>query len=131
MRFVRPVLIIAGIIAMFYGIAVAALYDEQRSMLFAGAGNRCPAEMPAGYRVVRIATVDGERIIDAEMVMGYLHRSMEKLAEERTYTQNIPFTDPTDYLSSLSNNLGYFLTVEQPAGIDAPDRGPAPHPLIA
>src|SRR3970040_608506 len=81
---------------------------------------------PSTHGVFRIkATVDGEKVIDAEMVMGYLHRSMEKLAEERTYTQNIPFTDRTDYLSSMSNNLGYCLAVEKLAGIDVPERGNA------
>ena len=56
---------------------------------------------PSTHGVFRVKVrVDGERIIDAEMVMGYLHRSMEKLAEERTYTQNIPFTDRTDYLAA-------------------------------
>lgn len=55
-------LIIAGIIAMFYGIAVAGLYGEQRSMLFAGAGNRCPLERREGYRAVSITTTDGQRI---------------------------------------------------------------------
>jgi NADH-quinone oxidoreductase subunit D len=79
---------------------------------------------PSTHGVFRVkVTVDGERILDAEMVMGYLHRSMEKLAEERTYTQNIPFTDRTDYLSSMSNNLGYCLAVEKLAGIDVPERG--------
>ncbi len=79
---------------------------------------------PSTHGVFRIkATVDGEKILDAEMVMGYLHRSMEKLAEERTYTQNIPFTDRTDYLSSMSNNLGYCLAVEKLAGIEVPERG--------
>jgi NADH-quinone oxidoreductase subunit D len=65
------------------------------------------------------------------MVMGYLHRSMEKLAEERTYTQNIPFTDRTDYLSSMANNLGYCLAVEKLAGIDVPDRGNAIRVIMA
>ena len=79
---------------------------------------------PSTHGVFRVkVTVDGERILDAEMVMGYLHRSMEKLAEERTYTQNIPFTDRTDYLSSMSNNLGYCLAVEKLAGIGVPERG--------
>jgi NADH-quinone oxidoreductase subunit D len=79
---------------------------------------------PSTHGVFRVkVTVDGERILDAEMVMGYLHRSMEKLAEERTYTQNIPFTDRTDYLSSMSNNLGYCLAVEKLAGIEVPERG--------
>ncbi len=81
---------------------------------------------PSTHGVFRVKVrVDGEKIIDAEMVMGYLHRSMEKLAEERTYTQNIPFTDRTDYLSSMTNNLGYCLAVEKLAGIEVPDRGSA------
>jgi NADH-quinone oxidoreductase subunit D len=87
---------------------------------------------PSTHGVFRIkATVDGEKVIDAEMVMGYLHRSMEKLAEERTYTQNIPFTDRTDYLSSMANNLGYCLAVEKLAGIDVPDRGNAIRVIMA
>jgi len=87
---------------------------------------------PSTHGVFRIkATVDGEKVIDAEMVMGYLHRSMEKLAEERTYTQNIPFTDRTDYLSSMSNNLGYCLAVEKLAGIEVPERGNAIRVIMA
>ena len=87
---------------------------------------------PSTHGVFRIkVTVDGERILDAEMVMGYLHRSMEKLAEERTYTQNIPFTDRTDYLASMSNNLGYCLAVEKLAGIDVPERGSAIRVIMA
>ena len=74
---------------------------------------------PSTHGVFRMRVVlDGERIIDAEMVVGYLHRSMEKLAEERTYTQNIPFTDRMDYLSAMSSNLGYCLAVEKLAGIE-------------
>jgi NADH-quinone oxidoreductase subunit D len=87
---------------------------------------------PSTHGVFRIrATVDGEKVVDAEMVMGYLHRSMEKLAEERTYTQDIPFTDRTDYLSSMSNNLGYCLAVEKLAGIEVPERGNAIRVIMA
>jgi NADH-quinone oxidoreductase subunit D len=79
---------------------------------------------PSTHGVFRMKVkLDGERIIDAEMVLGYLHRSMEKLAEERTYTQNIPFTDRMDYLSAMSNNLGYCLAVEKLAGVRVPERG--------
>jgi NADH-quinone oxidoreductase subunit D len=79
---------------------------------------------PSTHGVFRMRlTLDGERIIDAEMVVGYLHRSLEKLAEERTYTQNIPFTDRMDYLSAMSNNLGYCMAVEKLAGIRVPERG--------
>ncbi|MEX2081476.1 MAG: NADH-quinone oxidoreductase subunit D, partial [Dehalococcoidia bacterium] len=56
---------------------------------------------------------------------------MEKLAEERTYTQNIPFTDRTDYLSSMSNNLGYCLAVEKLAGVEVPSRGSAIRVIMA
>ncbi|MBE7519445.1 MAG: NADH-quinone oxidoreductase subunit D [Thermoflexaceae bacterium] len=87
---------------------------------------------PSTHGVFRIKVkVDGERIVDAEMVMGYLHRAMEKLAEERTYTQNIPFTDRTDYLASMSNNLGYVLAVEKLAGINVPERGNAIRVIMA
>lgn len=87
---------------------------------------------PSTHGVFRIkATVDGERIVDAESVMGYLHRSIEKLAEERTYTQNIPFTDRTDYLSSMANNLGYCLAVEKLAGIGVPARADAIRVIMA
>ena len=78
---------------------------------------------PSTHGVFRMRMVlDGERITDVEMVVGYLHRSLEKLAEERTYTQNIPFTDRMDYLSSMSNNLGYCMAVEKLAGIRVPER---------
>jgi NADH-quinone oxidoreductase subunit D len=78
---------------------------------------------PSTHGVFRLRlTLDGEKIIDADMVMGYLHRSMEKLAEERTYTQNIPFTDRTDYLSAMTGNLAYVMAVEKLMGIEVPER---------
>jgi NADH-quinone oxidoreductase subunit D len=73
---------------------------------------------PSTHGVFRMKlTMEGETIVDADMVVGYLHRSLEKLAEERTYTQNIPF------LSAMSNNLGYCLAVEKLAGVRVPERG--------
>lgn len=78
---------------------------------------------PSTHGVFRMrVTMDGETITDAEMIVGYLHRSMEKLAEERTYTQNIPFTDRMDYLAAMTGNLGYCLAVEKLAGIEVPER---------
>jgi NADH-quinone oxidoreductase subunit D len=78
---------------------------------------------PSTHGVFRmVAKIDGERIVDVKMVVGYLHRSMEKLAEERTYTQNIPFTDRMDYLAAMTGNLGYCLSVEKLAGIEVPER---------
>jgi NADH:ubiquinone oxidoreductase subunit D len=78
---------------------------------------------PSTHGVFRmVAKIDGERVVDVKMVVGYLHRSMEKLAEERTFTQNIPFTDRMDYLASMTSNLGYCLSVEKLAGIEVPER---------
>jgi NADH-quinone oxidoreductase subunit D len=67
-------------------------------------------------------TLDGEVVVDIELVVGYLHRGIEKLAEERTYTGVIPLTDRLDYISSMSNNLAYVLAVEKLAGIKVPER---------
>ena len=78
---------------------------------------------PSTHGVFRMrVTLDGERITDAEMIIGYLHRSIEKLAEERTWIQNIPFTDRMDYLAAMTGNLSYCLAVERLAGIEVPER---------
>ncbi len=78
---------------------------------------------PSTHGVFRMrTTLDGEVITDMEPVFGYLHRGIEKLAEERTYTQIIPLTDRLDYLASMSNNLAYVLAVEKLAGIPVPER---------
>jgi len=78
---------------------------------------------PSTHGVYRMrATLDGEVILDIEPVVGYLHRGIEKLAEERTYTGFIPLTDRLDYISPMSNNLAYCLAVEKLAGIKVPER---------
>jgi len=78
---------------------------------------------PSTHGVFRMrATLDGEVIVDLEPVFGYLHRGVEKLAEQRTYTGFIPLTDRLDYLASMSNNMAYCLAVEKLAGIKVPER---------
>lgn len=78
---------------------------------------------PSTHGVFRLrATLDGEVIIDIEPIFGYLHRGIEKLAEERTFTGVIPLTDRLDYLASMSNNLAYVLAVEKLAGVEVPER---------
>jgi NADH-quinone oxidoreductase subunit D len=78
---------------------------------------------PSTHGVFRMrVTLDGEVVVDLEPVFGYLHRGIEKLAEERTYTGVIPLTDRLDYLASMSNNLAYCLAVEKLAGIAVPER---------
>ncbi len=78
---------------------------------------------PSTHGVFRMrATLDGEVVVDIEPVFGYLHRGIEKLAEQRTYNGIIPLTDRLDYISSMSNNLAYCLAVEKLAGIKVPER---------
>ena len=87
---------------------------------------------PSTHGVFRIrATLDGEVMIDIEPIFGYLHRGIEKLAEERTYTGIIPLTDRLDYLASMSNNLAYVLAVEKLAGISVPERADYLRVIIA
>ena len=66
--------------------------------------------------------VDGETIVDAEPEVGYLHRGIEKLCEDRTYTQIIPIADRLCYGSSLTWSHLYCLTVEDLMGIEVPPR---------
>ncbi|MCR4419186.1 MAG: NADH-quinone oxidoreductase subunit D [Clostridia bacterium] len=78
---------------------------------------------PSTHGVYRgILTLDGERVVKLENVVGYLHRGLEKIAESRTYPQFIPYTDRLDYLSAMLNNLGYVQTVEKLMGIEVPER---------
>ncbi|MQG01889.1 MAG: NADH-quinone oxidoreductase subunit D [SAR202 cluster bacterium] len=78
---------------------------------------------PSTHGVFRLrVTFDGEEIIDAEPVFGYLHRGTEKLAESRNYVQIVTLTDRMDYLASMSNNLAYVRTVEKLADIEVPER---------
>lgn len=68
---------------------------------------------PSTHGVFRmVITLDGETINTLEPVMGYLHRNHEKIGERNTYIQNIPFTDRLDYLSSMGNNFGYVMAIE-------------------
>ena len=74
---------------------------------------------PATHGVLRIVLeLDGEIITRAEPDVGYLHRGDEKIAENMTYTQFIPYTDRLDYLAPLANNVAYALAVEKLHGID-------------
>lgn len=69
---------------------------------------------PSTHGVFRmVVTLDGETVEALEPVMGYLHRNHEKIGERNTFLQNMPFTDRLDYISSMSNNLGYAMAVEQ------------------
>src|SRR5579883_656950 len=74
---------------------------------------------PATHGVLRIVLeLDGEVITKADPDVGYLHRGDEKIAENMTYTQFIPYTDRLDYLAPLANNVAYALAVEKLLGVD-------------
>jgi NADH-quinone oxidoreductase subunit D len=73
---------------------------------------------PATHGVLRIVLeLDGEIVTKAVPDIGYLHRGDEKIAENMTYTQFIPYTDRLDYLAPLANNVAYVLAVEKLLGI--------------
>ena len=78
---------------------------------------------PSTHGVLRvILELDGETVVKATPVLGYLHRGIEKLAESRTYPQFIPYTDRLDYVSSMCNNLAYCQTVEKLLQVEVPER---------
>jgi len=81
---------------------------------------------PAMHGAFRVqAVMDGETIVDAEAEIGYMHRNFEKMAEERTYWQIIPYTDRLNYCSSFMNGHGWALAVEKLLGVPAPPRAEA------
>jgi len=86
---------------------------------------------PSTHGVLRVALeLDGETVLKAKPVIGYLHTGMEKQAEYKTYTQSIPQTDRMDYLAPMSNNLAFCLAAEKLLGIEAPPRAQAVRVLL-
>ncbi len=78
---------------------------------------------PAMHGTIRIMLeLDGERILNSEVEVGYLHRGFEKTCEHRTYFNLLPYTDRLNYVSPLINNLGYVMTVEKMLGVEVPRR---------
>ena len=78
---------------------------------------------PSTHGVFRmVVTLDGETVAGLKPVMGYLHRNHEKIAERNTFIMNMPYTDRLDYLSSMSNNLAYALTIEKLFDMEVSER---------
>jgi len=78
---------------------------------------------PSTHGVLRvILKLDGEKVLNAECVIGYLHRGVEKIAENRTYTMFNPYVDRMDYVAAVSNGLAYCEAVEKLLNIEAPPR---------
>ncbi|NQU10261.1 NADH dehydrogenase (quinone) subunit D, partial [bacterium] len=78
---------------------------------------------PSTHGVLRLLLeLDGEEIVNVWPDIGYLHRGDEKIAENMTYTQFIPYTDRLDYIAPLANNVAYAYAVEKLLGMDVPPR---------
>ncbi len=78
---------------------------------------------PATHGVLRVVLeIDGETIVKSVVDIGYLHRGVEKLAENKTYQEFMPYTDRMDYMSPYSNNVAFCLAVEKLVGIEVPKR---------
>ena len=105
-----------------------------------GAGGLATADMvlnigpqhPATHGVLRLRiVVDGERIVSAEPIIGYMHRGAEKLFEVRDYRQIIVLANRHDWLSAFANELGVVLAVEDMLGMEVPQRAVWARTLLA
>ncbi len=78
---------------------------------------------PSTHGVLQVKLkLDGERVLDAECVIGYLHRGVEKLGENQTYGQFLPTLDRMDYIAAVSNCLGFCEAIEKMLEVEAPPR---------
>ena len=78
---------------------------------------------PATHGVLRLSLeLDGDKVVKCDPVIGYLHRGDEKIAENMTYNQFVPYTDRLDYLAPLANNVAYAIAVEKLACLKLPAR---------
>src|SRR3984885_1441182 len=87
---------------------------------------------PATHGVLRLAlTLDGERIVNAVPIVGYMHRGAEKLFEARDYRQILVLANRHDWLSAFGNELGVVLAVERMLGMQVPERAVWARMLLA
>ena len=87
---------------------------------------------PATHGVLRVKLrLDGEKVLGSESVIGYLHRGIEKIAENRTYTQFAPYTDRMDYVAAVTNGMGYVEAVEKLLGVEIPPRAQYTRMILA
>jgi NADH-quinone oxidoreductase subunit D len=87
---------------------------------------------PSTHGVLRLKLeLDGEVVTKCDPDIGYLHRGDEKIAENMTYNQFVPYTDRLDYLAPLANNVAYAIAVEKLADLEVPERCQAIRVLIS
>ncbi len=93
--------------------------EEEEDAFFVNLG----PQHPSTHGVLRVVVkMDGEYVLSAEPVMGYLHRMHEKMAENRSYLQFLPNPGRMDYPGALMFNLAHVMTVEKLCGIEVPER---------
>ena len=86
---------------------------------------------PAMHGLLRlILELDGETVVRCDPVMGYLHRSKEKISENRMYPAVIPITDRIDYMNNMAMEYGYCLAVEKLLDVEIPPRSDAIRALM-
>jgi NADH-quinone oxidoreductase subunit D len=86
---------------------------------------------PSTHGVLRVVLkLDGEKVMGTDCIIGYLHRGVEKIAENRTWVQFAPYVDRMDYVAAVSNGLGYCLAVEKLIGVEAPPRAQAARVIL-
>src|SRR5258708_34761933 len=99
------------------GTVHGAMFDTNELVINMG------PQHPSTHGVLRVVLrLDGEKVVDADVVVGYLHRGIEKLSENRNWTQIILLTDRMDYVAAATSNVGYCETVEKLMSIEVPRR---------
>ena len=114
-----------GDVAAREAAGITQMEGEERMALNVGPSH------PTTHGVLRlILELNGDLIEKCEPVLGYLHRGDEKIAENMTYNQFVPYTDRLDYLSPLANNVAYAISVENLTGLEMPERCQAIRVLV-
>ena len=108
---------------MVRGGGIDVIVEQQRPFATEEMTLNIGPQHPSTHGVLRlILELDGERIVRAEPVIGYMHRAAEKLAEVRDARQTLVLMNRHDWLSAFNNELGWVIAVERLAGIEVPDR---------
>ena len=106
--------------------AATAEFESEKMSLSMGPSH------PSTHGVLRLQMeLDGELLTKCDPVIGYLHRGDEKIAENMTYNQFVPYTDRLDYIAPLANNMAYAIAVERLAKLEVPARCQAIRVLTA
>ena len=114
-----------GDVAAREAAGITQMEGEERMALNVGPSH------PTTHGVLRlILELNGDMIEKCDPVLGYLHRGDEKIAENMTYNQFVPYTDRLDYLAPLANNVAYAISVEKLTGLELPERCQAIRVLV-